>query len=270
MATVFLRTQLRSSNQPPPESLLEGVEYPGQLGGDRRVELGVRARRRLPVRTPPLEVGAVTEAIVLEVVVGHLAHQLGPKGLPGHVLAGIPAADAARVCGWSRWPTRARGGSRRRRPGTARARSTSSRRRAAVNPDATPTWCRTPVVVVQAEQERTDDPAVLVPAESGHHAVGGALMLDLQHRPLVLEVAQITGFGHHTVETGPFEPGEPVGGHVGVVVAGVTCTGGSASLERLLRALRDDRRTGRRRGHDRPGRGGRRPRRTPAWSRPAW
>ena len=45
---------------------------------------------------------------------------------------------------------------------------------------ATPTWCSVAVVVVEAEQQRPDALAVLVRAEPGDDAVGGALVLDLQ------------------------------------------------------------------------------------------
>ena len=47
---------------------------------------------------------------------------------------------------------------------------------------ATPTWCSVAVVVVEAEQQGSDALAVLVDAEPGDHAVGGALVLHLQHR----------------------------------------------------------------------------------------
>jgi hypothetical protein len=42
------------------------------------------------------------------------------------------------------------------------------------------------VVAVQPEEQRPNvrARAVLVPAEAGDDAIGGALMLDLQHRPL--------------------------------------------------------------------------------------
>ena len=39
------------------------------------------------------------------------------------------------------------------------------------------------VVVVEAEQQRPHDSAGLVPPVAGDHAVGGALVLDLEHRP---------------------------------------------------------------------------------------
>ena len=67
-------------------------------------------------------------------------------------------------------------------------------------------------VVEQSEQQRTDHriPAVLVPAESGDDAVGGARVLDLDHRPLARLVAAVVRLGHHAVQAGAFESRQPV------------------------------------------------------------
>ena len=64
--------------------------------------------------------------------------------------------------------------------------STSAARRSHVNDDVTPTWCSVPSSSKRPEQQRPDvrPGPVLVPPEPGHHAVGGALVLDLEHRPL--------------------------------------------------------------------------------------
>ena len=62
----------------PQSPLRERVEHPEELGRHRRIQLGVSARLRFPVGAPPLKMGPVAEAIVLQVVVGHLAHQLRP------------------------------------------------------------------------------------------------------------------------------------------------------------------------------------------------
>ena len=53
---------------------------------------------------------------------------------------------------------------------------------------------------------------VLVPAEAGDDAVRGALVLDLEHRPLARLVARVELLGHDAVEAGALEPVEPVGG----------------------------------------------------------
>jgi hypothetical protein len=68
------------------------------------------------------------------------------------------------------------------------------------------------LVVVQPEQQGTDHRArpVLVPAEARHHAVGGALVLHLHHRPLSGAVAAVQALGHDTVQTRAFEAVEPV------------------------------------------------------------
>ncbi len=69
------------------------------------------------------------------------------------------------------------------------------------------------VVVEQAEQQRADAAAVLVHAEPGHHAVGGALVLDLDQGPLVGLVHVVEPLGHHAVEARPLERREPFGRH---------------------------------------------------------
>ena len=51
---------------------------------------------------------------------------------------------------------------------------------------------------------------VLVPAEAGDGAVGGALVLDLDHRPLAGLVRAIEPLGDDAVEAGALEPVEPV------------------------------------------------------------
>ena len=65
------------------------------------------------------------------------------------------------------------------------------------------------VVVVQPEQQRSDPVAVFVDAVAGDHAVGGALMLDLDQRALVGRVRVAQPLGDHAVEAGALELGEP-------------------------------------------------------------
>ena len=91
--------------------------------------------------------------------------------------------------------------------------ASSSVRNATENEAATPTWLQSVVVVVQAEQQRADAVAVLVDAEPGHHAVGGALVLDLDQRPLVGLVRVVEPLGDDAVEAGPLERREPFGRH---------------------------------------------------------
>src|SRR5580692_8490365 len=67
-----------------------GPEHGGQLLGHHRLQLGVGAGGRGAVGPPAPEGGGVAEAVALEVVVGHLAHQIGGQRLPGQVLLGVP------------------------------------------------------------------------------------------------------------------------------------------------------------------------------------
>ena len=68
-------------------------------------------------------------------------------------------------------------------------------------------------VGVEPEQQRADQRLVvgrgLVPPKAGEHAVGGALVLDLEHHPLVLLVDAVERLGDHAVEAGALELGEP-------------------------------------------------------------
>ena len=101
-----------------------GPEDLGQLVGDRRVQLVVGARRRVAVGAPAHEGRGVAEAVVLQVVVGHLADPLGAHRLPGHVLARVPAVRPPRHPSALalRAPSPPTGGPRARRPATVRAR----------------------------------------------------------------------------------------------------------------------------------------------------
>jgi hypothetical protein len=69
-----------------------------------------------------------------------------------------------------------------------------------------------PIVVVEAEQERADHRpgTLLVPAEAGDHAVGGARVLHLDHRALAGAIGRVEPLGHDPVEPGALEAMEPV------------------------------------------------------------
>ena len=73
------------------------------------------------------------------------------------------------------------------------------------------------VVVVEAEEQRSDSGTVLVLPVAGDHAIGRAQMLHLHHRALALVVRLAAGLGEHSVEPRAFEPREPVGRDVGIV-----------------------------------------------------
>ena len=141
-----IRTALRTATPMQPaarraEDLLELVRR-------RDLELIVAAVARLLVGAPPRENRRVTEARPLQVVVLDLAHALDAQRLPRQILAGAPAALAARHARRRRQPpvppSPATGAGPSRCRATARARSASSSARAIVNADVTPTWCSLP------------------------------------------------------------------------------------------------------------------------------
>src|SRR3989442_5274511 len=76
-----------------------------------------------------------------------------------------------------------------------------------------------PFVVIEAEEKRADGvfPA-LVPAESGNHAVRGAGVLDLEHRPLAGLIGARRRLRNHAVESRAFETLQPV--HCQLAIAG--------------------------------------------------
>ena len=92
-----------------------------------------------------------------------------------------------------------------------------------VNDALTPDVVQDPGVVVQAEQQRADHRAGLVPAEAGHHRVRGAGVLDLEHQPLARLVRQVGRLDDQPVQPGALEHVEPatrgvrVGGDLGDV-----------------------------------------------------
>ena len=73
-----------------------------------------------------------------------------------------------------------------------------------------------------------------MPAEAGDHAVGGALVLDLDHGPLVLAVGAVEALGDDAVQAGAFEAVEPIGGHVPIARRGSQLHRRRRCAERLL------------------------------------
>src|SRR5919197_735026 len=65
-------------------------------------------------------------------------------------------------------------------------------------------------VEVQAEEQRADADAALVPPESGHDAVGGSLVLDLEHHALVGHVADLRRLRDDPVGARALERAEPL------------------------------------------------------------
>ena len=166
------------------------AEHLRELVSGRDLELIVAAVGRLLVRAPALEDRGVTEAIALQVVVLHLADALDAQRLPREILARAPAALPAGH------PLSRR--SRRRPPTPATdARPARPSRSGASSSASSPALrhrergrdadvMQRALVVVQPEQQRPDERARtgLVPAEAGDDAVGGARVLDLEHRAL--------------------------------------------------------------------------------------
>ena len=67
-------------------------------------------------------------------------------------------------------------------------------------------------IVIQPEQQRSDQLvlAVLVPPESGDDAVGGARVLDLDHRALAWLIRAVERLRDHAIETGALESCQPL------------------------------------------------------------
>ena len=156
----------------------------------------------------------MAEAIALQVVVLHLADALDAQRLPRQILAGAPAAlraghavDLGRRLGplAPRMALERVHAQRRQLLGQLLAHRHRERRRHADVLQAA-------AVVVEAEQQRADlVVAALVPAEAGDDAVGGARVLDLDHRALARLVGGVDRLGDHAVEAGALEALEPLG-----------------------------------------------------------
>src|SRR5436190_907532 len=166
---------------------------------------------------PAKEGRRVPEAVALQVVVLDLADALRTHRLPRQVLARAPAAGRAGhalgcVAGCALRRRLLLGPAAPRVPGKrvvaqrrelldqrAPRRHRERRRHADVVKDTR--------VVVEAEQERADCLGAallgaLVPAKAGDDAVGGARVLDLEHRPLAGLVARARRLGDDAVEAG--------------------------------------------------------------------
>src|SRR2546427_3908590 len=77
-------------------------------------------------------------------------------------------------------------------------------------------------VVIESQQERAHQcfRTLLVPAETGHDAIGRPDMLDFDHRALAGLIDRALVLGDDTVEPSPFEAMEPVLRHGPVATAG--------------------------------------------------
>ena len=164
-----------------------------ELHRHRRVELLVGARRRLAVGAPALEARGVAEPVALQVLVRDLGDQLDAQRLPRQVLARVPPALPRRACaarspglGVGLGPLAPRVVVERVVAVAARARRASSLARRGGEAARDADVVQHAVVVVEPEQQRADALAVLVHAEAGDDAVGGAQVLHLEHGALAL------------------------------------------------------------------------------------
>src|SRR5215472_16394569 len=174
-STIFL-----GSAMPAPQDL-------GEVETHRLLQLGVRARARLAVRAPADELRGMPEPRALHVVVTDLDHALRAQRDERQVLVRVPPAEHGRPRG----PL----GGLLLGP-VPRVLVERGDQRLHLGEQLDPLLHREradhahagqlPVVPVQAEQQGPDPilPALVYPV-AGHHAVRGALVLDLLHHPLV-------------------------------------------------------------------------------------
>src|SRR5207249_401795 len=201
------RSAGRASRPPLPEDRRE-------LGGRNDLELIVATVGRSLVGTPAHEDGSMAEARALQVVVLHLARPLDAERLPGQILALAPAAGGAghpgpASDGTGPFSPRVRGeGVLAQRFELLREAQSLRHRERRRHADV----LERALVVVEPEKERADElaPALLVPAEPRHHAVGGAHVLDLDHHTLARCVDARLVLGDHPVEAGTLEAMEPL------------------------------------------------------------
>ena len=162
----------------------------------------------------------MAEAIALQVVVLHFAHSLDAQRLPGEVLARAPATLPA---GHAAAP---RIGLRPRAPGVLLQRVLAQRlelphellahghRERRGHADV----LQLAAVIVEAEEQRADRVLTcLVPAEASHDAVGGARVLDLDHRALTGLVRELGRLRDDAVQPRALELLEPFFRDVAVV-----------------------------------------------------
>src|SRR3989441_3286870 len=156
------------------------------------------------IRRPPRSTLFPYTTLFRSVVVLHLADALDPERLPGEVLALAPAAGRARhpspsLEGAGPLPPRVRHeGVLAQRSELLRDPASLRHRERRGHADVVECSLR----VVEPEEQRADPLArsLLVPAEAGDHAVGGAHVLDLDHHTLARLVDAGLVLGDHPVE----------------------------------------------------------------------
>src|SRR5262249_13933285 len=155
-----------------------------------------RARRRLGIALPVIE-SDLAHQVRSERQPVHLFLAVAPAALTAPAAAGVvearPLCVELTVRGQELHQVALLGGLERRREADVVKRA---------------------IVAVQTEQQRADGSPNLaaVPAEGADHALGGALMLDLQHHSLAWDVAPIESLGDDAIEPRAFEALEPARG----------------------------------------------------------
>src|SRR5579871_2733838 len=187
-----------------------------QLMRRHDLQLRVGAIGRLLVRAPSAKVRHVAEAGTLHVLVGDFGNQFGTDRLPREVLAlaptALPAGQPMHSFGLTisgpLFPRVAVEGVLAVWHEKLRQFAALLLCKAGADADV----LQATGIVKESEQQRADFGLrpLLIPAESRHHAVAIALMLDLEHDALVGLVGDRERLGHDAIEPRAFEAVEPV------------------------------------------------------------
>src|SRR5713226_1977992 len=161
--------------------------------GARRPELLVGAFSGWLVRSPAKEAGGVSEAITLEMIERHFAHQLRRHSNPGGVPTLIPSTRLAR------------------RSSSAEAAFSFERSEFLQNFPSllarkggrVPDVMKNSAVIVEAEQQRAHRIARFGEAIASDHAIRSALVFDLHHHPLPRQIRKLGPLGDDAVQSRP-------------------------------------------------------------------
>src|SRR4051812_22595790 len=178
-----------------------------EVVGNRLLELLVGAGPGVTVGPPAVELGGVPEAVTLHVLVPDLHDEIRPQRREREVLAVVPAAELGAA--------RGAGAFLLLRPGpgvVVERRYEGLQLREELLPSGGGKGAdhahagQGAIVLVQPEQEGADAVrTAFVDPVAGDHAVGGPLVLDLEHRPLVRLVGAVQRLRHHPVQTRALE-----------------------------------------------------------------
>ena len=177
--------------------------------------MGVGAGGRGLVGAPAAEVGEVAEAVALHVLVSYFDDEFDTDGLPGEVLAGVPAGLAAGHAAGGLGGFVGPIGPGVVAHGVFAIGLEAGHEFLALGggeAGADAYVLELAGVVIEAEEEGADGSSlpVFVPTEAGDDAIAVALMLDLEQGALVGGVGAGERLGDDAVEAGAFEAGEPI------------------------------------------------------------